>query len=57
MVFYVIRYLHEACTPSTVHKNIKTANILLDAELNPRLTDCGLAKFHEVPPQLFLSYF
>uniref|UniRef100_A0A7N0TZ04 Protein kinase domain-containing protein n=1 Tax=Kalanchoe fedtschenkoi TaxID=63787 RepID=A0A7N0TZ04_KALFE len=42
-----IEYLHEVCTPSTVHKNIKTANILLDTELNPRLTDCGLAKFYE----------
>uniref|UniRef100_A0A7N0RHN2 Protein kinase domain-containing protein n=1 Tax=Kalanchoe fedtschenkoi TaxID=63787 RepID=A0A7N0RHN2_KALFE len=42
-----IEYLHEVCTPSTVHKNIKSANILLDAELNPRLTDCGLAKFYE----------
>ncbi|CAM8993562.1 unnamed protein product [Rhodiola kirilowii] len=42
-----IEYLHEVCSPSTVHKNIKSANILLDAELNPRLTDCGLAKFYE----------
>ncbi|KAH9665505.1 protein STRUBBELIG-RECEPTOR FAMILY 6 [Citrus sinensis] len=26
-----------------VHKNIKSANILLDNELNPQLSDCGLA--------------
>ncbi|RWW41599.1 hypothetical protein BHE74_00052904, partial [Ensete ventricosum] len=35
-------YLHEVCSPSAIHKNIKSANILLDAELNPRLADCGL---------------
>lgn len=35
--------MHEVCSPSLVHKNIKSANILLDAELNPHLSDCGLA--------------
>ncbi|MQM07275.1 hypothetical protein Taro_040110 [Colocasia esculenta] len=38
-----LEYLHEACSPSLVHKNFKSANILLDAELNPHLSDCGLA--------------
>ncbi|XP_048140135.1 protein STRUBBELIG-RECEPTOR FAMILY 5-like [Rhodamnia argentea] len=42
-----VEYLHEVCSPSVVHKNIKSANILLDVELNPRLTDCGLATFHQ----------
>lgn len=37
------RYLHEVCLPSVVHRNLKTANILLDEELNPHLSDCGLA--------------
>jgi serine/threonine protein kinase len=31
-----------------IHKNIKASNVLLDADLNPRLTDCGLAYFYEV---------
>lgn len=39
----LFRYLHEVCSPSVVHKNMKSANILLDAELNPHLSDCGLA--------------
>ena len=39
------RYLHEVCSPSIVHKNIKSANILLDSELNPHLSDAGLASF------------
>ena len=28
-----------------VHKNFKSANILLDDELNPHLSDCGIAAF------------
>lgn len=39
----ICRYLHEACSPSLVHKNIKSENILLDADLNPHLSDSGLA--------------
>lgn len=42
---YTIRYLHEVCSPSIVHKNFKSANILLDKELNPHLSDCGLGSF------------
>ncbi|KAH7683666.1 Non-specific serine/threonine protein kinase protein [Dioscorea alata] len=38
-----LEYLHEVCSPSVVHKNFRSANILLDAELNPHLSDCGLA--------------
>ncbi|XP_022142528.1 protein STRUBBELIG-RECEPTOR FAMILY 8 [Momordica charantia] len=38
-----LEYLHEVCLPSVVHRNLKTANILLDEELNPHLSDCGLA--------------
>ncbi|GMY39570.1 Strubbelig-receptor family [Fagus crenata] len=40
-------YLHEVCSPSLAHKNIKSSNILLDTELNPRLSDSGLAIFHQ----------
>ncbi|XP_052183369.1 protein STRUBBELIG-RECEPTOR FAMILY 7 [Diospyros lotus] len=40
-----LEYLHEVCSPSVVHKNFKSANILLDTELNPHLSDCGLASF------------
>ncbi|KAL4278111.1 hypothetical protein GQ457_03G042840 [Hibiscus cannabinus] len=41
------RYLHHVCSPPIVHKNIKSSNILLDHELNPRLSDYGMAQFHE----------
>ncbi|KAL6996171.1 Protein STRUBBELIG-REPTOR FAMILY 6 [Sarracenia purpurea var. burkii] len=40
-----LEYLHEVCSPSVVHKNLKSANILLDIELNPHLSDCGLESF------------
>ncbi|KAF9685373.1 hypothetical protein SADUNF_Sadunf03G0047800 [Salix dunnii] len=38
-----LEYLHEVCSPSIIHKNIKSVNILLDTELNPHLSDAGLA--------------
>ncbi|CAA7018524.1 unnamed protein product [Microthlaspi erraticum] len=40
-----LEYLHEVCSPSIVDKNIKSANILLDSEMNPHLSDSGLASF------------
>ncbi|KAH9626725.1 hypothetical protein KSS87_010664 [Heliosperma pusillum] len=41
--YHVTRYMHEVCSPSVVHQNFKSENILLDGELNPHLSDCGLA--------------
>lgn len=38
-----LEYLHEVCLPAVVHRNFKSANVLLDDELNPHLTDCGIA--------------
>ncbi|VAI45134.1 unnamed protein product [Triticum turgidum subsp. durum] len=38
-----LEYLHEVCLPSVVHRNFKSANILLDEEHNAHLSDCGLA--------------
>lgn len=37
-----LEYLHEVCSPALVHMNFKSANILLDAKLNPHVSDCGL---------------
>ncbi|KDP25030.1 hypothetical protein JCGZ_22565 [Jatropha curcas] len=41
-----VEYLHDVCSPSFIHKNIKSSNVLLDLELNPHLSDYGLANFH-----------
>ncbi|CAL0333881.1 unnamed protein product [Lupinus luteus] len=38
-----LEYLHEQCQPPVVHRNLKSANILLDDDLSVRLSDCGLA--------------
>ncbi|KAH9531195.1 hypothetical protein CY35_19G024200 [Sphagnum magellanicum] len=38
-----LEYLHEVCIPAVVHRNFKSGNILLDNQLNPHLSDCGIA--------------
>ncbi|RAL41793.1 hypothetical protein DM860_008975 [Cuscuta australis] len=38
-----LEYLHEVCEPPIVHRNFKSANILLDDELSVYVSDCGLA--------------
>ncbi|KAM7503943.1 hypothetical protein LguiB_002847 [Lonicera macranthoides] len=37
-------FLHEEVEPHIVHRDIKASNILLDKELNPKISDFGLAK-------------
>lgn len=39
-----IAYLHEGLEPKVVHRDIKSSNILLDKQWNPRVSDFGLAK-------------
>ncbi|KAG9445192.1 hypothetical protein H6P81_016532 [Aristolochia fimbriata] len=38
-----LEYLHEVCEPAVVHRNLKSANVLLDNELLAHVSDCGLA--------------
>ncbi|KAI5576192.1 hypothetical protein BDE02_09G028200 [Populus trichocarpa] len=40
-------YLHEEWEQVVLHRDVKASNVLLDADLNGRLGDFGLAKFHE----------
>uniref|UniRef100_A0A0D9XJ85 Protein kinase domain-containing protein n=1 Tax=Leersia perrieri TaxID=77586 RepID=A0A0D9XJ85_9ORYZ len=40
-----LEYLHEICSPSIIHKNFKSSNILLDTEFSPHVSDAGLASF------------
>ncbi|KAJ0021080.1 hypothetical protein Pint_32750 [Pistacia integerrima] len=40
-------YLHEEWEQVVLHRDIKPGNVLLDAELNGRLGDFGLAKLHD----------
>jgi serine/threonine protein kinase len=42
-----LMYLHEESIIKIVHRDIKTSNVLLDKELNAKISDFGLAKLNE----------
>uniref|UniRef100_M4CM82 Protein kinase domain-containing protein n=1 Tax=Brassica campestris TaxID=3711 RepID=M4CM82_BRACM len=42
-----VAYLHHDCSPRIIHRDIKSSNILLDGNLEARVSDFGLAKLLE----------
>lgn len=39
-----LEYLHEKANPPVIYRDLKSSNILLDENFNPKLSDFGLAK-------------
>ncbi|KAF9587455.1 hypothetical protein IFM89_002636 [Coptis chinensis] len=42
-----LAYLHEESKPRIVHRDVKASNILIDIDLNPKISDFGLAKLYD----------
>ncbi|KAK9047191.1 hypothetical protein V6N11_053042 [Hibiscus sabdariffa] len=42
-----ISYLHHDCSPPITHRDIKSSNILLDKDYEPKIADFGVAKVAE----------
>ncbi|MCD7471791.1 hypothetical protein HAX54_012459 [Datura stramonium] len=42
-----LAFLHEESPLKMIHRDIKGTNVLLDKDLNPKISDFGLAKLHD----------
>ncbi|XP_077246857.1 putative serine/threonine-protein kinase PBL21 isoform X4 [Tasmannia lanceolata] len=50
-----LEYLHVKANPPVIYRDLKSANILLDNDFNPKLSDFGLAKLAPVGDKTHVS--
>lgn len=50
-----LTYLHDIANPPVIYRDLKAANILLDNDFNPKLSDFGLAKLGPVGDNTHVS--
>lgn len=50
-----LAFLHEESSLKIVHRDIKASNILLDKNLNPKISDFGLAKLDDEKEKTHIS--
>ncbi|KAL6624870.1 hypothetical protein ACP70R_032191 [Stipagrostis hirtigluma subsp. patula] len=50
-----LEYLHEKANPPVIYRDLKSPNILIDEEYNPKLSDFGLAKLGPVEGKTHIS--
>ncbi|KAL6864729.1 hypothetical protein ACP4OV_015880 [Aristida adscensionis] len=50
-----LEYLHEKANPPVIYRDLKSPNILIDEEYNPKLSDFGLAKLGPVGRKTHIS--
>ncbi|KAH0463251.1 hypothetical protein IEQ34_007833 [Dendrobium chrysotoxum] len=50
-----LAYLHDVANPPVIYRDLKSANILLDEDFNPKLSDFGLAKLAPVGDRTHVS--
>uniref|UniRef100_A0A0D9XCS1 Protein kinase domain-containing protein n=1 Tax=Leersia perrieri TaxID=77586 RepID=A0A0D9XCS1_9ORYZ len=48
-------YLHKGCSPPIIHRDVKTANILLGQNLQAKIADFGLSKTYHSDTQTHIS--